>query len=293
LKPASFEYHDPSTIEETLDLLAQFGDEAKLLAGGQSLVPAMNFRLARPTRLIDLNRVAPLSYLDLSDGMLRVGAMTRQRTVERSTAVAERWPLLVQSLQLVGHPQIRNRGTVGGSLAHADPAAELPAVMVALDATFVVLRHDGQRSVAAHDFFTTYMTTALQPNELLSEVRVPAPPPRTGSAFLEISRRHGDFAIVGVAALVSLDAADKIIEVRLALTGVGPTPVRLHDVESALTGQPSDAAVIAEACRTIGKSLEPDADLHATAEYRRHVAEVLVRRACLKAAERAHATSGA
>jgi CO/xanthine dehydrogenase FAD-binding subunit len=147
--------------------------------------------------------------------------------------------------------------------------------------------------VAAHDFFTTYMTTALQPNELLSEVRVPAPRPRTGSAFLEISRRHGDFAIVGVAALVSLDAADKIIEVRLALTGVGPTPVRLHDVESALTGQPSDAAVIAEACRTIGKSLEPDADLHATAEYRRHVAEVLVRRACLKAAERAHATSGA
>jgi CO/xanthine dehydrogenase FAD-binding subunit len=213
--------------------------------------------------------------------------MARQRGVERSALVGDRWPLITESLHLVGHPQIRNRGTIGGSLAHADPAAELPAVMVVLDANFVLRRTDGERSMAARDFFTNYLTTALQPNELLSEVQVPVPPRRSGSAFLEISRRHGDFAIVGVAALVSLDnEADKIIEARLALTGVGPIPIRLSEVESALAGQPAEPAVIREACRVIGRSLDPDADVHATAEYRRHVAEVLARRACLEATER-------
>ena len=287
MKPAPFEYHDPTTVEEALALLQEFGDEAKPLAGGQSLVPLMNFRLARPARLVDLNLISELSYLRTEDGWLRIGAMTRQRQLERAGEVARDWPLLVEATRHIGHPPIRHRGTVGGSLAHADPAAELPAVMAALDAELVVRDQAGERTVCADEFFLSYLTTALAPTELLVEVRVPTLPPRTGWAFQEVSRRHGDFALVAVAALVTLDAAGAIAAARVAVAGGAPTPVRATQAEALLRGQQPTEAVFREAERLASAAVDPDSDLHASADYRREVAGVLTRRALMQAAGRA------
>lgn len=287
MKPAAFAYHDPTTTDEALALLAQFGDEAKPLAGGQSLVPLMNFRLARPAHVIDLNGVAALSYLQVEDGMLRIGAMTRQRAVERSPVVAAGWPLLQAATAYIGHVPIRNRGTVGGSLAHADPAAELPATMAALEAEFVVCSTRGERRLRSKEFFLGYLTTALAPDELLVEVRVPPCPPATSWAFVEVSRRHGDFALVGVAALLTLDATGVIGEARLAFTGAAPTPLRARRAEAWLRGQAPTEAAFREAARLAAQELEPESDLHASADYRREVGGVLARRALAQAAARA------
>ena len=287
MKPAPFEYYDPTTLTEALALLAEFGDEAKPLAGGQSLVPLMNFRLARPARLVDLNPISELGYLRVEDGWLRIGAMTRQRQLERSPVVAEAWPLLRTATEYIGHPPIRHRGTVGGSLAHADPAAELPVVMAALDAEFVIRGQEGERTARAEDFFISYLTTALAPTELLVEVRVPALPARTGWGVQEVSRRHGDFALVGVAALVTLDARGAIESARVAIAGVAPTPVRVVEAEAVLRGERPGEAVFREAGRLASSAVEPDSDLHASADYRREVSGVLVRRALVEAATRA------
>lgn len=287
MKPAAFEYHDPATTEEALQLLAELGDEAKPLAGGQSLVPMMNFRLARPGHLVDLNRLGDLSYVRIDGGALRIGAMTRQRELERSPLVAQGWPLIREATSYIGHVQIRNRGTVGGSLAHADPAAELPAVMAALEAELVIRSSERERRASPERFFDSYYTTALAPTELLVEIRVAPLPSRTGWAFQEVSRRHGDFALVGVAALLTLDDDGAIAGARLAFTGAAPAPVRSAAAEALLQGQRPTEGLFREAGARAAGGLDPDSDIHASAEYRRQVGAVLARRALTQAATRA------
>ena len=287
MKPPRFDYFDPATLDEALALLGERGEDAKLLAGGQSLVPLLNFRLARPRALVDLNRIDSLAYIRPHDGGLALGAMTRQRDVERSALVAERCPLLAETMPYIGHFQIRNRGTVGGSIAHADPAAELPAVVAVLDGELVARGPEGERVIRPEDFFVAYLTTSLEPTELLVEVRLPASPPRTGHAFMEVSRRHGDFALVGVAALVTVDQGGVCTRASLALTGVGPAPVRATRAAQALVGSRLEPTALEEAARLVRESLSPEGDIHASAEYRRHVGGVLTQRAVVRAAARA------
>jgi len=292
VKPAAFRYHDPASVEGALQLLAQLGDDAKVLAGGQSLVPLMNFRLVRPSDIIDLNRIRELAYAREDGGWLRIGAMTRQREIERSPLVERGWPLLVEATRHIGHVQIRNRGTVGGSLAHADPAGELSATMAVLDAAFLIRRVGGERVAHPDDFFVSYLTTTLEPDELLVEIRVPQLPPRTGWAFQEISRRHGDFALVGVAALVTLGESEIIRSARLAFVGAAPVPVRSRATEALLEAQQPSEELFREAGALASQDLEPHTDLHATAEYRRTVGSVLARRALMQAAACARGTLG-
>jgi CO/xanthine dehydrogenase FAD-binding subunit len=285
MKPAKFDYYDPTTLEEALNLLAQFGDQARPLAGGQSLVPLMNFRLIRPAHLIDLNPVNELSYLRVDDSVLRIGATTRQRELERSTEVCRRWPLLREATSLIGHIQIRTRGTVGGSLAHAFPSAELPVAMVTLDASFLLRSTGNQRSARAADFFLSYMTTTLEPGELLVEIDVPPLPAHSGCSYQEVNRRHGDFALAGAASVLALNASGAIDHARLTLTGV--TPIRARDAEEFLLGQRPSEALFGEAARRATENLEQDSDIHASAEYRRDACAVLARRALAQAAQRA------
>jgi CO/xanthine dehydrogenase FAD-binding subunit len=289
MKPAPFQYFAPETINEVLSHLFEYGDEAKVLAGGQSLVPAMNFRLARPSVLVDLNRVSELFYIQTkkSDG-LRIGAMTRQREVERSAVIAEQVPLLTETMPFIAHPQIRNRGTIGGSLAHADPAAELPAVMVALNAKFLLRRQNKKRWVPANKFYVDLFTTALEPSELLTEIAIPPLPPRTGWAFREIARRHGDYALVGVAAVVTLNQRGRCDQARLVFLSVGSGPVESQQAEQVLNGQTPSAKLIREAAEVAAQQdIDPLSDLHASATYRRHLAKVLTEQALAAAFERA------
>jgi carbon-monoxide dehydrogenase medium subunit len=289
MKPPRFDYLVPRSLDEALGLLAQHGEEAKVLAGGQSLVPLLNFRLVRPAHVVDLNEIPGLDTIRVDDGRLAIGAMTRQRQAETSALVRERCPLLAEAMPQVGHVQIRNRGTVGGSLAHADPAGELPAVVAALDGELVLRSRRGERRLAPHEFFVGYLTTAAAPDELLVEARVPVTPPRTGTAFMEVSRRHGDFALVGVAATVTLDAGGVCTACAIALTGVGPTPVVARDAARALVGvKPTDDALM-DVGRRVAGALMPDSDLHASADYRKHLAGVLTRRALARAAGRVDA----
>lgn len=286
MKPPVFEYTAVGSVDEAVAELAQHGEAAKLLAGGQSLVPLLNMRLAAPGRLIDLNRVHELAYIAVRDGGLAIGAMTRQRAAERSALVAMHVPLLADALPWVGHFQIRNRGTVGGSLSHADPAAELPAVVVCLDARFRVRGSAGERVLEAAEFFRAPMTTALDPTELLTEVWFPANPRAAGSAWVEFARRHGDYALVGVGAVVTL-AGERIREARLALTGVGDKPTRAREAEALLAGESLTPGRLAEAAAAVRQAIDPGGDIHATAAYRRHVAGVLAGRALRLAAARA------
>lgn len=279
MKPAAFAYYDPTTVDEVVALLAQFADEAKLLAGGQSLMPVLNMRLARPAHVIDLNKVQGLSGIRLQEGWLVVGAMTRHSEVECSELVARYSPLLAEAVRHVGHIQIRNRGTLGGSLVHADPAAELPGVARALDAVFVVMGPAGRREIAATDFFVMYYTTALAPGELLVEVRFPVAAPREGHCFVELARRSGDFALCGVAATLQLAADDTIIAARVALVGVGMRPVRAAAAEALLVGQRASAALFDQVGEVCQGEVEPDSDVHATGDYRRQLARALTARA--------------
>jgi carbon-monoxide dehydrogenase medium subunit len=272
VKPARFEYFCPRTVDEAIALLAEHGDDAKVLAGGQSLVPLMNMRLARPAVIIDLNAIAALAYLREQRGMLRFGAMTRQRAAERSALVAERCPLLRDALRLVGHVQIRNRGTIGGSIAHADPAAELTAILAALDGAVTARSVKGTRTIAAQDLFVTYLTTSLDPRELIVEIQV--------------ARRHGDFALVGVGVVVTRKGG-VIGDVRIALTGVGPTPVRPAAAERLLVGRAPSDGLWSEAAEAVRAAVTPDGDIHASAEYRTHVSGVLAQRALREALSRA------
>jgi aerobic carbon-monoxide dehydrogenase medium subunit len=289
MKPPSFDYVAPRSLEEALDILGQHGSAAKVLAGGQSLVPLLNLRLAGPELLVDINDVQGLDRLSAWDGGLAIGALVRQSDLERADVVRERLPLLAEAAALVGHPAIRHRGTAGGSLAHADPAAELPAAVLALEATLVVSGRNGTRSLAASEFFTGYLTTALEPDELLTEIRVAGVPRGTGSAFVEMSRRSGDFAICGAAALVTLNAGGRCDRVRLALCGVGAGPVRARGVEDALLGEVPTGTLLQEAAQRVLADIDPPSDIHGSAAYRRKLAAVMARRAIELAARRAGA----
>jgi len=289
MKPAPFEYQAPSSLEAALDLLSHRGGDAKVLAGGQSLIPVMNFRLAEPALLVDINKLAELDFIRRSDdGSLRIGALTRQRRVERDPLVAEAAPLLHETIPFIAHPQIRNRGTFGGSLAHADPAAELPAVAVALRARFRLRKAGGDRWVNASDFFGGLFTTSLEPEEILVEVALPPSPERTGWSFLEIARRHGDYAQIGVAALVTLDGAGRCQEARLVFLSAGDVPIEAREAAGLLAGQEISAAVISAAAEKAAQEIRPFSDLHATADFKRHLARVITGRALRKAVERAN-----
>jgi len=290
VKPPPFEYHRPGSKAEALELLGALGDEAKILAGGQSLMALLNLRLARPAHLIDINRLnGVLSQIgEQPGGGLTFGALVRQRAAERSAAVQSRSPLVAEALPHIGHHQIRNRGTVCGNLAHADPASELPAIALALDGEMVAeSRVRGQRTIKADDFFRGYLTTALEPDELLTEFRLPAWPGGAGWSFMEVSRRHGDYALVGVAAVVQLDANGTCTDARLAFTGAAPGPVRVKQAEAALKGAPVSEDAINSAAERVSPAIDPVSDVHATAAYRRHVAAVLTRRAIREATGRA------
>ncbi len=288
MKPPKFRYFAPQSVEEALTLLAEHADDARVLAGGQSLVPLMNMRLVQPSMLIDINGINELAYVRAWDGGLAIGTLTRDATLVGDTAVAERLPLLSEAARHVGHPAIRNRSTVGGSIAHADPAAELPAVMVALNAEFEVRGRSGSRTIPAQDFFKGYLTTDLKEGELLTELRVPGLPSRAGSAFVEFSRREGDYALAGVAAVIALDEDGTIADARLGLCSVGPSPVRPQAAEALLRGQrPGSEAWAAAASAVVSVLDNPLSDIHGSADYRRYLAGVLTRKALAIAAERA------
>lgn len=289
MKPAPFDYVAPDSLAAALEAVAAGGADAKLLAGGQSLVPMLNFRLVRPAVLVDLNRVRELDYVraDEDGGGLRLGAMVRQRRLERDPRVAALAPLLSEAVPAIAHPQIRNRGTLGGSLAHADPAAELPAVAVALRARLRLERQGGDRWVEAGDFFAGLFTTALLPDEILVEVALPPAPPRTGWCFLEVARRPGDYAQVGVAAMISLDTDGRCGEARLVFLSVGAAPFEARRAAGLLHGEAPEGAAVAAAAAAAQEEIEPRGDIHASADFKRHLARVLTARALGKAAARA------
>jgi carbon-monoxide dehydrogenase medium subunit len=287
MKPTRFSYFAARDVDEAVTLLAEREGDARVLAGGQSLMTLMNMRLARPTALVDLNEIGDLAYIRRWDGGLAMGAMTRDAALERDALAAEHFPLLVEAARCVGHPAIRNRSTVGGSIAHADPAAELPAVLLALDAEFEVRSASGSRTIAAKDFFQGYFQTSLGHAEVLTEVRIPGLRSRAGSAFLEFARREGDYALAGVAAVVALDEDGTIAEARLGLCSLASQPLRPRAAETLLRGQQPAAEAWAAAAAVIGALVEPPSDIHGSADYRRHLAGVMTERALALAAERA------
>ncbi len=289
MKPAPFEYQVARSVEEAVQLLAEHGEEASLLAGGQSLIPTMNFRLAQPALIIDLNRVEELSFIrDSESGGLYIGAMTRQRAIERSPLVAKLSPLLHEAMPFVAHPQIRNRGTIGGSVAHADPSAELPAVLTALGARFRLLSLVGERWLEAGDFFQGMFSTLREPTELLTEIEIPAMAEGAGWAFSEIARRRGDYALVGIAATVTLDAQRRCSGAKIVFLSAGDGVVEARQAQEILIGQPLTDKVIEAAAETAARQdIDPLPDVHSTAEYRRHLARVLTVRTLSTAAQRA------
>ena len=286
MKPPRFDYRAPESLDEALDLLADSGPDARILAGGQSLVPVLNFRLARPGLLIDINRIAELAGIDDKGDRLVIGATTRQRAIEMSTVVARAVPLLHEATRYVAHLPIRTRGTVGGSIANADPAAEDPAVAAALEATMVCRSRRGERRIAAAGFFVDVLTTALEPDEMLVAVEFSKIPDGAGAAFAEISRRDGDFALAGVAAqLVLVDG--RVRDARIAACGVGPAPLRFRDAEEVLLDSACEPEAIEAAADAVAASADPHDDVHASAAYRRQLAAAMARRALNDAHARA------
>lgn len=289
MKPPAFGYAAPHTLDEALLLASEYADDGRLLAGGQSLMPVLNFRLASPTVLIDLNQIAELSgiFAD-SAGGLTIGAMTRHRALERSSEIAQYCPLIATAMPHVAHVQIRNRGTIGGSIAHADPAAELPAIALACGAVLVIKGMQGERVLPASSFFLGLLTTALCPGEILTAIRLPPWPANRRWGFLEVTRRHGDFALAGAA--VWFDGGDRVgapcTSARIVLFGVGDTPIRAAEAERHLIGREPDDGVFREAARLAAAALDPPTDVHASAEYRREVGAVMVRRALEQARQR-------
>lgn len=290
MKPARFDHLLPTNLDDALAMLAEHGPDARPLAGGQSLVPMMNFRLARPTVLVDLNKISDLAYIRDAGDHLAIGAMTRERTIENSELVRTATPLLHDATLHIGHLPIRSRGTIGGSLSNADPAAEYPATVLALDATLVAQSVRGERTIPAAAFFDGVMTTTLEPDEILTEIRMPRAPPGSGAAMVEISRRHGDFALAGVAAQIVLDG-DSVTDIRLAACGVGPGPIRLTESEMILRERGLSDDALAAAGDAAAAAADPDGDVHATAAYRRKMAGVMTKRAVEKAAARAGKTA--
>ena len=288
MKPAPFEYFAPQSIEEALSLLREHGGDAKLLAGGQSLVPAMNFRVVQPSALIDLNRIGDLDYVRPDGGCLRIGAMTRERTLEFEPVVGNWSPLLREAMPHVAHPQIRNRGTLGGSLANADPAAELPVVMLALDARLKVRNIDGERWVDAQNFFSGIFTTALEPGDLLVEIELPSQPDRTGWSFLEVAPRAGDYALMGVASQVTVNESGKCDTAKLVFLNAGDGPVVARQAVARLHGELLTEKLVEETAIFASQNeINPFGNIHASADFQRHLAKVLTIRALQQAFQRA------
>ena len=285
MKPPRFEYFSPHSIEEALSLLERYAGDAKVLAGGQSLMPLLNMRLARPAALVDINRIEELANVSAWDGGVSVGATVRQRALQRHASITARLPMVLEIAPHIGHQQIRSRGTICGSLAHADPAAELPALAVALGAELVATGPRGVRSIGAGDFYRGYLTTALQPTEVLTEVRFPAPAASMAWSFMEVSRRHGDFALVGIIAGLSVNGGS-ISDARIVHFGVGPTPSRAREAEHLLTGASPGDETFRTAADAATRAVDPSSDVHATAAYRRSVAGALTRRALHQAWEK-------
>jgi carbon-monoxide dehydrogenase medium subunit len=285
MKPAPFDYYAPTSVDQALDHVAQLGYGAKILAGGQSLIPTMNFRLAQPSALIDLNNIPELAYIRPSDdGGVLIGAMTRQITVERDPLIAQRAPLVRACMPFIAHPQIRTRGTLGGSIAHADPAAELPAVTVALGARYRVRSKKGERWTAAEEFFVSLFTTLLQPDELLVEIALPLMPPRSGWSFQEVARQSGAYGLAGVAALVTLDDKKRCRQARMAFLSCGEKPMLAQQAAKTIVGQSPTPEAIRAAAEVAAKAdVDPSNDIHASAAYRRHLVKVLAVRALTEA----------
>jgi carbon-monoxide dehydrogenase medium subunit len=288
MKPAPFEYHVPDSLEQALDLMSQHADDAKILAGGQSLVPAMNFRIAQPGMLIDLNRVAELSYVREEGTVIRIGAMSRERHVEFDPSIAKHLPLLHEAAPNIAHPQIRNRGTIGGSIVNADPAAELPVLMLALDARLKVMNVSGERWIDAKDFFIGMFTTAVEPDEILVEIELPFMAERTGWSFMEVAPRAGDYALMGVAAQVTLDEDGKCINAKLVYLNAGDGPVDAKDAAQSLVGEKLDDKLIeAAASMASEKEITPYGNVHTSPEFQTHLAKVLTRKTLKQALQRA------
>jgi CO/xanthine dehydrogenase FAD-binding subunit len=288
MKPAPFKYVLASSLDHALTLKSEYGDDARFLAGGQSLVPTMNFRLARPEVLIDINGLSELAGVDVSgEGGIRVGALTRYRDLERNAGFLKACPLFADALPHIAHPQIRNRGTIGGNLSHADPASELPALAVAMQARMRIKSSTGEREVPASDFFQGLLTTDIGSDEMLVEITYPVAKPRSGVCFQEVARRRGDFALAGVAAMVTLDQSRRCSEARLALCGVGETPVEASAAVAGLVGTKCTDEEIEGAAAEVQAMIEPAGNVHATPDYQRHIAGVLIRRTLAIALQRA------
>ena len=289
MKPAAFEYVLADSVEGACAALAQAGSDAKIIAGGQSLVPMLNFRLLRPSTLIDINRIPGLSTIRDERQSIRVGALTRHHQLETSPLIAEYFPVITEAMGHVAHLAIRNRGTIGGSLSHADPAAELPMLSVLLDAKLRIASSNGERTVEAGDFFLDALTSDLREGELLTEIAIPKLPSRSGWGFAEVARRGGDFALAAAAAILTVtDGA--VARARVAVMGVGKTPLRMPEAEALLTGQAIEPALLDRVCGAVRSRVEPDTDLHASADYRRHLVGVLVQRTLADAWRRAAET---
>src|SRR5262245_17100477 len=280
MKPAPFEYRAPDSIEQAVELYSQYNGEAKILAGGQSLVPAMNFRVVQPSVLVDLNGVGALSYIREDGDVLRIGSMARERHLEFDPLIPKWAPLLAEAVHFIAHPQIRNRGTIGGSIVNADPAAELPVLMVALNARLKAKNKSGERWISAPDFFVGMFTTALEPDEILVEIELPFSSPRTGWSFMEVAPRAGDYAMMGVAALVTLDDAGKCTHAKLVYLNAGEGPVEAKDAEQLLEGETlNDELIESAAHKASQEEINPFGNIHASSEYQRHLANVLTKKA--------------
>lgn len=284
--PGEFQYHAPTSVDEAVELLQTLGDDAKVLAGGHSLVPAMRFRLALPGALVDINRIAGLAYVREEEGELRIGAMTREVDLERSDVVRSRYPLLADASLVIADPLVRNRGTVGGNLAHADPANDHPAVMLAYGATLVAQGPAGRRTIPVDDFFVGLFESALEPHELLVEIRIPSPGPGEGGAYVKLERKVGDYAISAVAVQLALEGGT-CRSVRAALTNVSPVPMRATAAEAVLRGNPLTEAALEEAGQAAARECDPSGDLRGGVDYKRDVTRVLFKRAVRRAVERA------
>jgi aerobic carbon-monoxide dehydrogenase medium subunit len=285
--PPAFEYMRPNTIPEAIALLQQHGEDAKILSGGQSLIPMMKLRIARPAYLVDINRISGLSYIKEDRGFLRIGGLTREAELESSPLVRLKYPILLDTAHVIADPQVRNLATVAGNLAHGDPANDHPATMIALGAQVVATGSAGERIIPIEEFFLSLFSTALQPGEILTEIRVPVPTVKSGGAYFKLERKVGDFATAAVAAQVTLDASGAVQKVGIALTNVGPTPIKAKKAEDFLRGKKLDEANVRQAGQLAGDEAQPSSDLRGPAEYKKGLVKELAKRALSRAAERA------
>jgi len=285
--PPQFTYFAPTTLQEALTLLRHYGSEVKLLSGGQSLIPLMKLRLATPAYLIDINRIPGLDSLHEDNGFLRIGALTREADLEHSALVRTHYPIVCDTARVIGDPLVRNLATIGGNLAHADPANDHPATLLAVEAEVVATGLEGERTIPVAEFFTDFFTTALRPDEMLTEIRIPAPTAGSGGAYVKLERKVGDFAIVGVAAQVTLDAAGVCARAGIGLTNVAPTPLKVHSAEAFLQGTHLDQDSITQAAQLAAEAARPEADLRGSVAYKRDMVRVLTTRALTRALERA------